>query len=95
MIQSIYEANRIIRRWEDSLPVDNAPLCSCCGNPVDELYYISDRVFCEDCAKEMHEEWVLDDPVECVCCEEEITDVYYNVNGDAYCERCFEKQFKD
>lgn len=94
MTQSRFEANRIIRRWEDSLPVDNAPLCSCCGNPVDELYYIS-GVFCEDCAKEMHEEWVLDDPVECVCCEDLITDVYYNVNGDAYCERCFEKQFKD
>ena len=84
---------RLEHTWLEP-PTDNAPLCSCCGLPADEVYFIS-YTYCEDCAKALHSMWVLDEPVECCCCDNEITEQYYEVSGDAYCESCFERYFKD
>ena len=43
----------------------------------------------------MYRTWVLDENVECCVCESELLDEYFDVNGDYYCEDCFERQFKD
>lgn len=101
MLQSRLNASRIIGRWEDRQenPVDYAPLCQCCRNPIDEVYHIGSKYYCSDCAHEMCKMW-LDDgaTIECEGCGEMIPDdePYYDVgNNEPYCSACFEKYFKE
>lgn len=98
MIQTRLDANRIISRWQSRLPQDRPqPTCTCCGNQIndDELICIRDKYYDADCAEAMCREYVIDDPVECVGCDELLDEEYFNVNGDAYCEECFDKYFHE
>ena len=100
-MQSRAEALRIISRWEDMMenPVDYAPICQCCGNPIDEPYRLGGRLYCSDCAHEMCRKWLDDDEtIECEGCGETIADedCYYDVGiNEPYCSECFEKYFKE
>lgn len=97
-MQSRLNADRIIANWERRLlsPSELAEFpCDCCGLPINVRYEIHGRNYCEDCARSMHEAWLDDEPVECCMCEDELTDKYFDVDGDAYCENCFEAHFKN
>lgn len=93
---------RIIQRWEDNLTTPPEDMyyesCVCCSEPiVDKLYLIDGKKYCKDCALDLHRVYVIDEEIECCSCGEPIDpdDCYYDVNGDAYCERCFIKNFED
>jgi len=93
---------RIVTNWERRLlnPPDNDSYlkCDCCGDEIGrDVYNIIGSYYCEDCAKEMSRVYAEnDDPVECCCCDEPIDDEsYFEVGGDIYCEKCFEKNFQE
>lgn len=97
-MQSRLEMMRMVENWEKRLlsPNELAEFpCDCCKLPIDVLYKIGDSNYCEGCAKSLYEAWVDDEPVECCICEDELTDGYYDVNGDVYCEKCFERRFTE
>jgi len=100
MMQTRWQAESIIRRWENSLlspPEDRTyPLCQCCGDSiVDGLYCIKGRYYDEDCAKQMCREVVIDEPAECSGCEEVLENEYYAVGDDCYCEECFDRYCRE
>ena len=98
VMQSMYEAERIIRDWEDrhSEPPEREGIQPCCECGCEPEFVVDDRFYCKSCVDDLYGRYVYDEPIECSNCSEEIGvgDFYYEADGEDFCTTCFTEVFE-
>ena len=99
VMQSKYQQELIIQKWEDSKlnppsyedDLEEENLCEECGEEAEyNVYYgVYGKLLCAECAEE---EYRLEGMGVCDVCGEDC--IPYLVNNDLFCQECFDLNFK-
>ena len=93
-MQSLLEADRIIGHYSNRIiyPDDYYPVCHKCDEYAE--YEVLGHYYCSSCISDVAIEDERNEDEYCEYCGSDEETEGIRINGDFYCQECFEKSFR-